>query len=453
MDIVFEGYAYGNNAPLYCFKNNNTFISKLSKADAIENGVLVNNHFHVVIDIPYNANKLLINSHGNLRNYILKVDEYRVKDIHKEQLDAKLQSIFDDDYNDVEPTLVVNGAYIEGLSSIQAVSGYSIYSYDVEPGEKYKLSVKQFYNNPYLVFSTNNSTISKTINSETYTFKTFVEQEKSTTSTIEINDFEFTVPEYCNKIYINKQNSSNLFSLKKSTSYLLRVEDIDLDYIKNNLNPLNQKTILFTGDSITSASTTGVKGWWRLIAENNPTANVYNYGVDGATISVVNDNPTKNVVSYIQTMHTEHADADYIIIQGGVNDFYKLVSLGTFDDTGNYNGETAYDTSTFSGALEWIFHYCLTNFNGKKIGYIVTHKVATRTNFKQYMDRAKEICKKWCIPFIDLYEESDLNFNVTYHKENYSITTANPAGDGLHPNLNGYKIITPKIENWLKYKI
>ena len=69
------------------------------------------------------------------------------------------------------------------------------------------------------------------------------------------------------------------------------------------------------------------------------------------------------------------------------------------------------------------------------------------------MDRAKEICKKWSIPYIDLFTESDLNYFVTSQKQNYSLTNVVATGDGCHPNLAGYQIITPKIENWLKYKI
>ena len=457
IDIQFESYRYGNNTPLYAFRNetNNLLISKLSKADATNNGTLVNNHFHVEISAPYNAEYLNINTSGNnLRNYIVKVSKYQTENISKEQLDEKLQTIFEDVYEEVEPTLFVDGGYIEGLSTTQSIAGYSIYYYDVNPGEKYSLSVKQFYNNPYLVYTTNNSTRVETFNGGTYTMNQFMKQEKNTsTGTIDIVDFEFVVPEYCERIYINKMNTSPLFSLKKSTSYLIKIDDIDLEYIKNENNPLNNKKIMFTGDSITAATTSGVKGYTGIIAENNPPATIYNYGVDGATISVEESQPTKNVVTYIQNMYSEHPDADYIIIQGGVNDFFKLLPLGTFNEHANFNGETPYDTSTFSGALEWVFHYALTHFGGKKIGYIVTQKVNSGPNFYQFMNRAKEICKKWAIPYVDLYESSDLNFAITQQKENYSITTTNPNGDGLHPNLAGYQIITAKIENWLKYII
>lgn len=456
LDIVFEAYAYGNSAPLYCFKNGNTFISKLSKADAISSGVLVNNHFHVTIDVPYNATTLLINSHGTQRNYILKVDKYVANNIHKKQLDTQLQTIFKDKYSTdgVSMSQFVEGAYIESIYTIQKVSGYSIYVADVEPGEKYQITVKQFYGNPFVVFSTNNNQRVETINSGTYIFNELVTPLKDSSSgTMDIVNYEFTIPDYCNKIYINRMNSSDAPVLKKSTSYSVALDDIDLSSIIDDINPLNNKTLLFTGDSICSATTSGVKGYVNIIAENNTTATTYNYGVDGATISVVSDNPTKNVVTYIQNMYDQHPDADYIILQGGVNDFFKNVPLGSYSEHSNFNGETPYDTTTFSGALEWIFNYCLTNFGGKKVGYIVTHKVSSGANFYQFMDRAKAICKKWSIPYIDLYEDSDLNYMVASQKANYSITNVDPAGDGLHPNLNGYNIITPKIENWLKYKI
>lgn len=69
------------------------------------------------------------------------------------------------------------------------------------------------------------------------------------------------------------------------------------------------------------------------------------------------------------------------------------------------------------------------------------------------MNKAKEICNKWSIPYVDLFNEGNLNFHVTSQRQNYSITNVTPTGDGTHPNLAGYQIITPKIENWMKYNI
>ena len=143
-------------------------------------------------------------------------------------------------------------------------------------------------------------------------------------------------------------------SVSKCIAYKINAEDFDY----SQLNPLNNKSIMFVGDSICAATTTGVKGWATLIAENNPTATIYNYGQDGATIAQ-NGSDNNDVYTKIQTMYSEHPNADYIIIQGGVNDIWQSIPLGTFEENSNFNGSPNYDTTTFSGALEWIFNYCL----------------------------------------------------------------------------------------------
>ena len=72
-------------------------------------------------------------------------------------------------------------------------------------------------------------------------------------------------------------------------------------------------------------------------------------------------------------------------------------------------------------------------------------------NQKTYVDKLIEICKKWQIPVLNLYEESDLNYYLDSVRQDYSrITEARPDGDGLHPNSNGYNLLQNKIESWIK---
>lgn len=437
--------SYGQNAIVYCFKNNNELIYKVTKNDI--SSEIINNRITKIIDIPYNVNKLLINTTlGNEDSYILKVDKYLPFNISKNQLDEKLQNMFENIYEIVTPSLFYNGALIDRNKQWQNIEGYSIYQLNVDPNSEYEITIKQVYNNPIVFFGNPNLMNNKTIDNISYNYDGLADYILSETSGNNFIEHKFITPKYCNKIYINSDNNEE-FTIKKVKTYKVITEEVK--------SPLSDKKILFTGDSICAASTPGVKGWWRLIQENNPSSRVYNYGVDGATIAISEQNPTKNVISYIQTMYEEHSNADYIIIQGGVNDFWNsTIELGEFLPNDNFNGETPYNTNTFSGALEWIFNYCLNNFGGKKVGYIVTPKInAGSRNFYQYMDRAKEICKKWSIPYVDLFNNSDLNYFVTSQKQNYSITTVTPSGDGTHPNLAGYEIITPIIENWLKYTI
>lgn len=213
-------------------------------------------------------------------------------------------------------------------------------------------------------------------------------------------------------------------------------------------NPLYAKTVLFTGDSICAGfidngdGTYGKQyGWAEIIKENNPSITMKNYGAGGTTVATF-DTTTNSILQRLDTMHTEYPEADWIVLEGGVNDCYSSkVELGKV--TQDYT--SSLDTTTFCGALESLFKKSIEYWPGKKICFIVTFKVPTAVNFKSYMDTAKEICEKWSIPYIDLYSKSGLEFNVDYIKNNYSYGQG-----GLHPNVEGYKIITPKIEAWMK---
>lgn len=213
-------------------------------------------------------------------------------------------------------------------------------------------------------------------------------------------------------------------------------------------NPLYAKTVLFTGDSICAGfidngdGTYGKQyGWAEIIKENNPSITMKNYGAGGTTVATF-DTATNSILQRLDTMHTEYPEADWIVLEGGVNDCYSSkVELGNV--TQDYTSPL--DTTTFCGALESLFKKSIEYWPGKKICFIVTFKVPTAINFKSYMDKAKEICEKWSIPYIDLYSKSGLEFNVDYIKNNYSYGQG-----GLHPNVEGYKIITPKIETWMK---
>ena len=226
-------------------------------------------------------------------------------------------------------------------------------------------------------------------------------------------------------------------------------------YIENQIqngiaksNPLYAKTVLFTGDSICAGfidngdGTYGKQyGWAEIIKENNPSITMKNYGAGGTTIATL-DTTTNSILQRLDTMHTEYPEADWIVLEGGVNDCYSSkIELG--DVTQDYSSPL--DVTTFCGALESLFKKSIEYWSGKKICFIVTFKVPTAVGFKNYMDKDKEICEKWSIPYIDLYSKSGLEFNVKYMKDNYSYNQG-----GLHPNIEGYEIITPKIEAWMK---
>lgn len=212
---------------------------------------------------------------------------------------------------------------------------------------------------------------------------------------------------------------------------------------------LDGKTLLFTGDSIMMALIDNLDGtygeaygWAEMIQENNPLANIKNYGVGGTTISK-KEGQNDSILERLDKMFLEYPNADYCIFEGGVNDCYAGVPIGEI--TPGYND--SFDEYSFCGALESLFKQAILKWKGKKLGYIVTFKVpsADYANFDEYMSKAKKICEKWSIPYVDLYTQSGME----YHIEEIAIAYSY-GGGGLHPNVDGYKVTVPKIEKWIK---
>jgi hypothetical protein len=74
---------------------------------------------------------------------------------------------------------------------------------------------------------------------------------------------------------------------------------------------------------------------------------------------------------------------------------------------------------------------------------------------RRFFDRAVEICQKWGIPVIDLWNGCPLNPKLTvYYDSSIPKLESNAAGkyytDGQHLTITGYKFIYPLIEAWMR---
>ena len=233
-------------------------------------------------------------------------------------------------------------------------------------------------------------------------------------------------------------------------------------------NKLYGKKIIWNGDSI-CAGLVETGSWATRIAENNSMA-CKNYARGGGTIvqglpKMQNGADRHSVSLTLDKMYEEHPDADYIIIEGGTNDADLIGSvyknepnkLGTFEPF-KFDGD--YDVTTFSGALESVFYRAMKYWNGKKIGYIVAQKmgigVSCFSNRRIYFERAIEICKKWGVPYIDLWTTCYINPNLPFMYDSSKTTEENEAGkvsyyrDSQHLTSRGYDITSEMIETWLK---
>lgn len=238
------------------------------------------------------------------------------------------------------------------------------------------------------------------------------------------------------------------------TAWYLTGAHILPDEVKKTASHLYGKTAIFDGDSIGAGTSAldGLSGWAGRIGSANK-MNWRNYATNGGTIASVEGQYC--IGGNIDTILANYPKLDYLILEGGTNDtdFLGEDGLGTFspdDMSGNY------DASTFSGALETLLYKAVTYFPYAKIGYIVPHKMGESTHKRRtYFLRAIELCKKWGVPYIDLWTCSHLDRRISAHCD-LSLTAqeAINAGklyvDGQHLSPKGYEVITPKIEAWMK---
>lgn len=201
-------------------------------------------------------------------------------------------------------------------------------------------------------------------------------------------------------------------------------------------NPLYEKKLAVNGDSICYGAG-DVGGYAKYIGQRN-NMTVANNAQSGGTLAYVSG---RHCIS--RTIANMPNDADYYIIEGGVNDASGLAELGTI--TSSYI-DTLDDTTTL-GALESICKQLQTTFVGKKYGFIFVHNCFGwsdnwNTTRKSKM---KEVLNKWGIPYLDLGDSVPQLRNVD------ALRTYTSNSDGWHPTAEGYQTFyVPKIEAWLR---
>ena len=234
-------------------------------------------------------------------------------------------------------------------------------------------------------------------------------------------------------------------------------------------NKLYKKTILWNGDSICAGRESTGNWATRIAAKNDMTYK--NYAVGGGTIAeklppMASGGERYSVSPTLEKMLDDCPEADYVIFEGGTNDADLLgnvkldeqTRLGSIDPL-DYSGE--YDRTTFCGALESVFYRAVKYWKGKKIGFIIAQKMDDENpnefeNRRVYFDKAVEVCLKWGIPYIDLWNGCYLNPRVPYMYD--PTKTAEQNGeentgfylDGQHLTSYGYDVTADVIDSWLK---
>lgn len=226
-------------------------------------------------------------------------------------------------------------------------------------------------------------------------------------------------------------------------------------------NPLKGKTIYNFGDSISNGqgNLVGDKrlGPAELVALDNDMV-CTDFAVSGSTMS------TAGGGNYILKRINDAISAspitpDFVLLAGGINDL-KVTSVGDFsepssnDDFGEeYIG--LLDTSNFSGAFETAIYRILNAWPGTQLIYMTAHKMPSHYNdgTETLYQTAEKICKKWCVPILDMWNSGGLNMSVLANNKAYGTGDANLDGihtDTTHPNGEAYRLYyVPKLKSKL----
>lgn len=218
-------------------------------------------------------------------------------------------------------------------------------------------------------------------------------------------------------------------------------------------NPLLGKKVSFLGDSICAGADTPTSylgGYGRIIAERN-NMTYQNLGQGGATVTAETYGSESGLAKgwLCRKVAEMDADADYAIIEGGLNDAWQYFDHGTITIGAITKGFNAtLDDTTYYGAFESMLKQLVTRFQGKKIGYIAIPKSGGLYDSSQdapnFYHIALECCAKWGVPVCDL---NTIVPPFTYLGKLGTTYT----NDGAHPNYEGYvKYYCDPIEAWMK---
>lgn len=216
----------------------------------------------------------------------------------------------------------------------------------------------------------------------------------------------------------------------------------EIDDIKDYSNGiLRNKSVMFFGDSLTAASTTGVYGFAERIADEYgipyksfvsdsadgnpsdiPTDSVRftNYAKDGTTNRNVSGR-SDSVLQRVKRHITEDTLVDYVLIECCVNDMaQEYRNKGTISES--YTA--TYDTDTSIGALEETLRYLTTLSNNIHIGGFIPWLISWEVD--GWFDDYIAVFEKWGVPLFDMRNTS--GFNLRYcgaHRQRYTLSADN----------------------------
>lgn len=139
---------------------------------------------------------------------------------------------------------------------------------------------------------------------------------------------------------------------------------------------------------------------------------------------------------------------ELVVVFGGINDYIQAVPMG----------ESGGDkTANFIPAVDYFFEYLVNNFTQARIVVLSPLRTSNIWNNTaghhqtEYADYIKEVAKSYCLPVLNLTEESGFcPFNDTFKNRWTLIPEGYTDADGVHPNEEYQrKHLAPMIKGFL----
>ena len=188
--------------------------------------------------------------------------------------------------------------------------------------------------------------------------------------------------------------------------------------------PLDGKTFVFLGSSVTYGSASGGWSMADYIAEEFD-CTVVKWAVSGTTLVTSNDN---SYVARMENQMRRQKKCDHLIVQLSTNDATQNKPLGKLSDSMN---KEDVDTTTIIGAIEYIIASAKEKWDCEVSFYTGTKYDSAL--YQQMVNALYDVQEKWGIGIIDLWNDEEMN---AVSDRDYGRYMSDP----IHPTKTGYKL-------------
>lgn len=188
-------------------------------------------------------------------------------------------------------------------------------------------------------------------------------------------------------------------------------------------SPLEGKTVLFLGSSVTNGEAALQNAIPEYFAARMGCA-VIREAVDGTTLT---DNGKSSYVQRLLNNVDPNSKVDLMICQLSTNDATKKMPLG---DIGEGTDKTSFDTSTITGAMEFINAYARETWDCPVVFY--TNARFDDPDYPAMVERVHALVGKWGIGVLDLWTDEAFNAISDAERSLYM-------KDNIHPYMAGYR--------------